>query len=160
MDAAAFDAWYESRYDALVGQVFVMCGSRAAASDAVQEAFTEAWARRSQVGGYEHRDAWIRTVARRRVVSDWRRSRRVGPLTAEPVTSDADPTTLVALQRALADLPDNHRHAVVLHYLVDLPVAAIAAELGAKEGTVRVWLSRGRARLEQLLSDTEEVHHA
>lgn len=137
-----------------------MCGSRVAASDAVQEAFVRAWARRLEVGGYEHRDAWIRTVARRLVVSEWRRSRRVGLLAVDPVASDRDPTTLVALQRALAGLPDNHRHAVVLHYLVDLPVAAIATEFGAKEGTVRVWLSRGRARLEQLLSDTEEVPHA
>jgi RNA polymerase sigma-70 factor (ECF subfamily) len=39
------------------------------------------------------------------------------------------------------------RQAVALHYLCDLTVAEIATELGVAIGTVKSWLSRGRAAL-------------
>ena len=52
--------------------------------------------------------------------------------------------------------PD-HREVVVLHYLADLGTAAIAAELGIPEGTVKSRLSRARARLAALLDENEEV---
>jgi RNA polymerase sigma-70 factor, ECF subfamily len=55
----------------------------------------------------------------------------------------------------------------VLHHLCDLPVRAVAAETGATEGTVKARLSRGRAALAELLSDTPAssartggAHHA
>jgi len=35
----------------------------------------------------------------------------------------------------------------VLHYLADLPLAAIALELGVAEGTVKSWLHRARTAL-------------
>jgi RNA polymerase sigma-70 factor (ECF subfamily) len=40
-----------------------------------------------------------------------------------------------------------HRRALVLHYLLDRSVADIAVETGAAQGTVKSWLSRGRAEL-------------
>jgi RNA polymerase sigma-70 factor (ECF subfamily) len=52
---------------------------------------------------------------------------------------------------------------VVLHYLADLPVADIAAQLGIPQGTVKSRLSRARDRLAGLLDDTgddrEELRH-
>jgi len=41
----------------------------------------------------------------------------------------------------------------VLHHIADLPVAQVAHEIGAPEGTVKAWLSRGRAALATLLAD-------
>ena len=35
----------------------------------------------------------------------------------------------------------------MLHYVADRSVAEIAAETGSAEGTVKSWLSRGRAAL-------------
>lgn len=158
MDSAAFGDYYAARYGPLVGHVTAMCGDRAEASDAVQEAFVRAWDRRRQFGRASDKDAWIRTVARRIIIDDWRKRRRLVRSGVDPIIEQPDTAGRVALHRALGELPDNHRHAVVLHYLVDLPVAAIAAELGAKEPTVRVWLSRGRARLEELLDEKEGQH--
>ena len=66
----------------------------------------------------------------------------------------------ISLQRALRELPPNQRDAIVLHYLADLPVAQVAAELGAEPGTARVWLSRGRRGLGVLLEDDKEPRHA
>jgi RNA polymerase sigma-70 factor (ECF subfamily) len=59
----------------------------------------------------------------------------------------------VALQAALATLPERHRQAIILHYLADVSIAEIAAITGAAEGTVKSWLHRGRAALAQRLGD-------
>jgi len=52
---------------------------------------------------------------------------------------------------------------VVLHYLADLPVADIAAQLGIPQGTVKSRLARARDRLAGLLDDSgngrEELRH-
>ena len=48
---------------------------------------------------------------------------------------------------ALRALPEAQRHVIALHYLADLPVDQIAAELGVPSGTVKSRLSRGRDAL-------------
>jgi RNA polymerase sigma-70 factor (ECF subfamily) len=55
----------------------------------------------------------------------------------------------IALTRALATLPPNHRLAVVLHHLGHLSTAEIAEQQGVAEGTARSWLTRGRFQLLQ-----------
>jgi RNA polymerase sigma factor (sigma-70 family) len=49
--------------------------------------------------------------------------------------------------RRLAELPRRQRAAVVLRYYLGLPDAAIAAELGCRETTVRSQISRALATL-------------
>ena len=61
---------------------------------------------------------------------------------------------------ALAKLPAAQRKAMVLRYVADMSVADIAAAEGVPEGTVKSWLSRGRAALAALLGDAgEEGNH-
>jgi len=59
---------------------------------------------------------------------------------------------------ALAKLPAAHRRALVLRHLGQLTAVEIAEQEGVAEGTVRSWLTRGRARLAAQL--TAEVWHA
>jgi RNA polymerase sigma-70 factor (ECF subfamily) len=67
----------------------------------------------------------------------------------------------VLLVRALRTLPPRQRRVTVLHYLCDLSVAAIAAEVEAPEGSVKVWLARARAALAAQLGDlTTEAANA
>ena len=61
--------------------------------------------------------------------------------------------THVALVAALRELPEAQRRAIVLHHLADLPVEAVARELGAPVGTIKARLSRGRTALAALLGD-------
>jgi RNA polymerase sigma-70 factor (ECF subfamily) len=42
---------------------------------------------------------------------------------------------------------------VVLHHLLDLPVAEVARELEVAPGTVKSWLHRGRVALAVQLAD-------
>ena len=46
---------------------------------------------------------------------------------------------------------------MVLFYVLDLPVAEVAARMGIAAPTVRVHLMRGRRRLRDLLGDDEVI---
>ena len=85
--------------------------------------------------------------------------RKLQPRVPEP-TRPLEPTPdRVAVEAALHHLDRDLRSVVALYYLADLPVSAIAAELGIREGTVKSRLSRARTLLGVDLSDHEEVDH-
>ena len=161
MDEDAFDAFYQSSFGRLVGQIYAMCGNVTEAQDCVQEAFIRAWDRRRTLDVDQSPEAWVRTVAYRLAVSRWRRARK-SLLPPDRAHADRPPVepdvTRVALARALQSLPADQRRAIVLHHLCDLSVAEVAAEVGSPTGTVKARLSRGRAALAVLLADdtTEE----
>ena len=56
------------------------------------------------------------------------------------------------VMRALQSLPIKQRQALMLVAIDDLTTAQAAHEMGAKESSVRVWVSRARASMERLLS--------
>jgi RNA polymerase sigma-70 factor (ECF subfamily) len=63
---------------------------------------------------------------------------------------------VVALRRALRELPVRYREVVVLCDLHDLTYLDAATALGCAVGTVRSRLHRGRAMLARRLSETEQ----
>jgi RNA polymerase sigma-70 factor, ECF subfamily len=157
MDEAEFDDFYAASFRRVTGQVYAMIGDLDEAQECVQEAFARAWSHRRKLERAEHPEAWVRTTAHRIAISRWRkRSRGRRPADralAAPTSAAAPDEHHVALVTALAQLPEAQRRAIVLHHLADLPVAAVAAEVGAPEGTVKARLSRGRTALAHLLSD-------
>ncbi|TIC84314.1 sigma-70 family RNA polymerase sigma factor [Nocardioides sp. GY 10127] len=157
MDEVEFDDFYAASYARVVSQVHAMIGSRDEAEECVQEAFARAWAHRRKLQSAEHPEAWVRTTAYRLAVSRWRRvvrgRRPADRALAAPVTAPAPDERRVALMTALARLPEDQRRALVLHHLADLPVAEVAREVGAPEGTVKARLSRGRTALAALLAE-------
>lgn len=156
LDAAEFDAFYTAARDRLALQIAALTGDRAEAADHVQEAFVRAWARWTYVGGLEDPEGWVRRVAYNLAVSRWRRARRLVLRPAPIEGTDGWDDDQLAVLDALRSLPRTHREAVVLHHLVGLPVAEVAAQLDAPVGTVKSWLARGRAQLATALT-TEEV---
>jgi RNA polymerase sigma-70 factor (ECF subfamily) len=64
---------------------------------------------------------------------------------------------LAELQRALAQMSDKYRAAVVLCDLEELPVREVARIVGANELTVRSRLRDGRKQLQRLLLATPNV---
>lgn len=156
---------YDASYGRLVGQLYAVCGNRGDAEDAVQEAFVQAVYHRRRFLEMDKPEAWLRTVALNRIRKGWRRgalTRRVlSRRLATAPTSDVDlGPDHVALVAALARLTPVLRETFVLHYVVDLPVATVAAELDVAEGTVKARLSRSRALLADLLADREGADHA
>ncbi|SCE82433.1 RNA polymerase sigma-70 factor, ECF subfamily [Micromonospora chokoriensis] len=149
---------YGSCFRRLVVQLYAMTGDLNEAQEAVQEAFTRALVKPGRFTGLDNPEAWLRRVAvnvarsrhrRRRVLTGL--LRRIGP---PPAVADRAPEHL-ALLAALRGLPEGQRHALALHYLVDLPIGEVAATLGVSPGTVKSRLSRGRQALAALLTDAE-----
>jgi RNA polymerase sigma-70 factor (ECF subfamily) len=159
MQEANVEDLYAGSYTRLVGLVALVAGSREDAEEVVQEAFVRLLPRWGTVARYDDPEAWVRGVALRLLSNRFRKIRngRVAfrrhggqPDVAEP-TADA-----VDVVRALSVLPVALRQVVVLHYLLGLEVAAVAAELQVPVGTVKSRLSRAREVLAPLLA--EETH--
>jgi RNA polymerase sigma-70 factor (ECF subfamily) len=157
MDEREFDDFYSASFQKITGQVYAMIGDRDEAQEVVQEAFVRAWAHRRKLDKAEYPEAWVRTTAYRLAVSRWRRTmrgRRPADRALGAATETAAPSeTHVALVAALKQLPESQRQALVLHHIADLPVHAVAREVGVPEGTIKARLSRGRAALAALLAD-------
>ncbi|MGC0416658.1 RNA polymerase sigma factor [Embleya sp. AB8] len=157
---AEFDAFYLATSQRMTGVIYALTGNLADAEDAVQEAYSRAWTRWATLTAAGDPTGWVRVVARRIAVGNWRRARnrmrahfRHGEATPAPATS-ADHVALVA---ALRKLSSGRREAIVLFHLCDLTGAEAAAELGISEGALRTRLTRAREELQHHLSEPARV---
>ncbi|MCH7232888.1 SigE family RNA polymerase sigma factor [Glycomyces sp. L485] len=153
---AEFTDLYENHFSELTAQVCAYLGDSAESQDLVQEAFLRAWQRWDKVGGYEEPVAWVRRVAWNLATSRHRRNQVVRKFlqkSAPPEPAPGAGPDHVALVAALQRIPAKRRKALVLHYMADMPISAIAESTGAREGTVKSWLHRGRKELAELLGD-------
>ena len=111
----------------IAAQLSLYLGDLDEARDLTQEAFVRAWQRWDRISRYEEPATWIRRVAWNLATSRLRRLRialrHQRLVLVEPLPA---PGEHLAIGDALAELPDGQRRAVVLHYLVGLPVAEIA----------------------------------
>ncbi|MBB5871039.1 RNA polymerase sigma-70 factor (ECF subfamily) [Allocatelliglobosispora scoriae] len=153
-----FDVFYGASFQPLTLQLYAYLGDLGDAQDVVQEAFCRAYTRWKTVGTYENPVAWVRKVAWNLATSRFRRQKvAMNFLRKQREEHVEEPgPDRVALTRALATLPETHRRAVVLHYMGQLPISEIAEQMGAPEGTVKSWLSRGRAALAAQLKGVRE----
>lgn len=146
-------SFYDRHYGRVLGIVTLVTGSRAAAEDVVHEAVARAWERGNHV---QHLDRWVLTVALNLARNRWRKLRReVGDRPADGHVPAVD-AQAVDLQRALRDLPVRQREVVVLHYLLDLPVAEVAELLGLSTGGVKHALFRARRSLAAALAVVDQ----
>jgi RNA polymerase sigma factor (sigma-70 family) len=154
---------YAASYRRLVTQTYAFCGDAVDAEDAVQEAFARALGKSARFRTVDNPEAWLRVVALNLIRRKWRRAKMFGVL-APKLTSPVDVPGIsenhVAVMDALRSLSPDLRLTVALHYLGDLSVDEISAQLGVPTGTVKSRLSRGRDALASLLESTEEVDHA
>lgn len=160
-------------WDALVRQhssrVFRLAlrlsGNRADAEDITQEVMVRAM-RSPDAGAQGALEGWLHRVTTNLFVDMVRRRRRARtvslddrPWTREPADTGLDPAdaalrgALAAdVEAALATLPPAFREAVLLCDVHGLSYAEVGAVVGAKAGTVRSRIHRGRAMLRTALS--------
>lgn len=155
-DADDFDAFYRESRDRLLGQLYAFTSDRGDAQECLAEAYMRAWQRWSQISRYDAPEAWVRTVAFRLSVNRWRKAtnaakawRRHG----EPSPMPAPSADSVDLVRAMRELPEAQRRALVLFHIADLSIEEIARETESPVGTVKARLSRGRAALAVLMTE-------
>jgi len=155
-----FAEFYEANYGRTVALVAAMVGSRHEAEDVAQEAFARALTQWPLLRRYDLPEAWVRKVALRIAVDSGRRMRRnfataarIAVLRQPTEPEPSDSLTFSALGAALRELPIREREAIVLYYVADLSIEAIARESGLPVGTVKTRLAAGRRHLERYLSD-------
>jgi DNA-directed RNA polymerase specialized sigma24 family protein len=140
---------FDERFDDLARLAhrvaFRVLGSRVEAEDVAQEAMARAFARWSRVE--DHADAWVGRVATNLAIGVWRKRRPSGAFGDEPAPAGPDGLDRVETVRLLQALPRRQREVVALRYLADLPVEAVARELGCSVGTVKQHAHRGLAAL-------------
>jgi len=171
-DLAAFNELV-LEYQGLVFNVCLrMLGDWGAAEDAAQEAFVSAWRNLKSMRGDQFR-SWLLRIASNVCLDELRRRRRRAADSLEtalaggvPHPQDPDPLPESAalgaelragIEDGLMQLPEDQRLAVVLCDIEGLAYEEIARVTGANVGTVKSRLSRGRARLRELLLARPEL---
>jgi RNA polymerase sigma-70 factor (ECF subfamily) len=164
-----FDALFVAGYAGLVRTVAFACGDADVAADCVADAFERAYVRWRRVGRLDDPLAWVRRVALNRAIDVHRRRVRarlaVGRLARRPESSrpaEVDLSHSTAfhdgeLAAAVGELSPQQRAVVALHYLDDLPVAAVADALSLSEGAVKYHLHQARGRLRSRLGPDEHT---
>ena len=129
------------------------------ATDAVQEAFVQAYARWNRVSKLEDPAGWVRRVAVNRLLNA-RRSRGRRDAAVETIAARSTPTRLrspptIDSTRSprSGSSRANERVAVALFYGADLSVREVADAMKLSEGTVKSHLHDARQRLRELLSE-------
>lgn len=143
----------------LLGEAYLLTGDQQEAQDLVQEVFLRAWRSWPRLAAAQYQDAWLRRVLHNLAASRWRslmrRRRRDLLATTTDTTAPVGAGHLDVL-RALRSLPPHQAQALLLVAIFDLTTAEAAAEMGANEGSVRVWVSRARLNLARALSPSLE----
>jgi RNA polymerase sigma factor (sigma-70 family) len=146
--------WAEDAFRSLAPRlwraVLLYSGSPDVASDAVSEAFTQAMASRQEI---RNPQAWIWTSAFKIAAAEL--ARRADP--AEPVDipspEGVDAASLVDLVRALAQVSEMQRRALILRHYMGFSNVEIARILGSTPASIGVQLFRSTRKLRGLLSE-------
>ena len=160
-DRAALDTLLRRHYD----RIFAVCrritGNDADAADAAQDALISIVRSIGRFDGRSSFSTWAYRIATNASLDELRRRRRrpalVDPDAGPRVEAVAD---RMALDAALAQVPETFRVPLVLRDVADLDYAEIAESLDLPLGTVKSRIARGRAALAELLTAGNQIASA
>jgi RNA polymerase sigma-70 factor, ECF subfamily len=154
-DRWAFEQLVERHQHRLFTLAARTLGSPDEAADAVQEALIRAWLGLPRFRGGSLFSTWLYRICLN-AAHDQRLKRRTEPL--DQVREPADPEDAFVtselsgdLQRALSELEEDYRVAVVLFDVLGCSYSEIAAMTDVAEGTVKSRIFRGRSQLAERL---------
>jgi RNA polymerase sigma-70 factor (ECF subfamily) len=160
-DSAAFEILYREHSP----RVYALClrlsgGTRAEASELMQDVFIRAWRGLGSFRGESAFSSWLHRLTVNAMLEsvrgDKRRTARVLPM-EDPSSIGAaaltgNPDLQMDLERAIASLPEGARMAFVLHEIEGYHHDEIASQLGVAVGTVKAQLHRARKLLIKALN--------
>jgi RNA polymerase sigma-70 factor (ECF subfamily) len=159
-DRFAFERLVEAHQRRMYTLAARVLGSPEDAADAVQDALVRAWLALPKFRGDARFSTWLYRIVVN-AAHDIRTKRRDRPVEEPPDPVDprdrfAQQELSGALQRALDDLDEGYRVAVVLYDVLGCSYAEIAEMTGVPEGTVKSRIFRGRTELAVRLGTTVE----
>jgi RNA polymerase sigma-70 factor (sigma-E family) len=151
---ADFDDFFRATWPRLFRTAYAVAGDASSAEDALQAAYTKAYASWRRVRRAEHPEAYVRRIVVNEILGTRRRAwwQRERPHeSVEPLGSVASPELGVvehdAVWAAVLGLPPRQRAVIVLRYYEDLSEQQIADLLGCSSGTVKSQASAALASL-------------
>lgn len=160
----SFAEVFNEHHRRAVRLAYLLTSDHHQAEDVVAEAMAKVWVqwqrgRVDDVGAYLRRAVanQANSKLRRRYLERREASRRTGDDRGVRMV-DEQAAEHDAVWQAVQQLPDRQRQVVVLRYYEDLSEADTAQVLGVSVGTVKSSMSRGMARLHDLLSDQGAAH--
>ncbi|NUM45330.1 MAG: bifunctional nuclease family protein [Anaerolineales bacterium] len=161
-DSGAFAELADRHASRLKRLLRAMLGNRPETDDLYQETVLRAYLNLDKLRDPARFGAWIYSIAvnlartQRRTFSPevaWESYPHAEPdgIQVSPEACLIQRETAIRIRRAVADLPEAEREAVVLVYLEGLPHQDVAHQLGASLSAVKVRVHRGRNRLRQVL---------
>ena len=156
----AFARLVGARQQLVRGFLRRLCGSHADADDLAQETFVAAWSGLAGFRRSESLRSWLCGIAYRK----WLTHRRSEVRRQAREAQAADPDGQAAhgsdarldARAALAALPEEQRAVLALCLAAEFSHAEAAEALGLPLGTVKSHVTRGRARLVQLLGGSDD----
>jgi RNA polymerase sigma-70 factor, ECF subfamily len=158
-DAAAFDELVR-RFQRPVFRFCWRLVRSADAEDVAQDTFVRAFVHFERFDAERPVLPWLIAIARRLCLDLLRRRAVAARIPAMPIDTVTMPgpeveasmrEQLQHLDRALADLDEGPREAIILFHIEQMSYRDIAAALEVPMGTVMTWLHRGRAQLKRAL---------
>jgi len=170
-DERAFARLYDLHSPILLGLLIRILKDRAEAEDTLQEVFLQIWQRASDFDEARGRPfTWIVTITRSRAIDRLRSQKSRARVALETALSEmvvsprrdaADDAIQSehneAIHRALAELPEEQRRALLLAYFEGLSQSEIAARLDEPLGTIKTRARSGLSKLRQLLQHMLDV---
>jgi RNA polymerase sigma-70 factor (ECF subfamily) len=170
-DDTAYEAIFRQWYAPLVAMTAALLRDRGPAEEVVQDVMLELWRRREGITFETSLRAYLFQAARNRGLNYLRRLRVeergeatiAGAMaTPEPADSEARESELnVAIQQAIAGLPDRCREVFELSRVHGLKYAEIATQLGISVKTVEAQMGKAlrvmRERLAPWLPEADEL---
>ena len=173
-DPTVFSRVYDEHHRGVINTAYRVLGNAAQSQDVAQDVFLRVWrnpakfdARRGDIGSY------LRLMARSRATDLWREGQAAGRVgdrlklvVAQQNGRVQDSPALMAehtsdramVLRALRELPEGQREAVVLAYWGGLTAGEIAARAGVPLGTAKSRIRLGLSKLHQeIAGDVDAV---
>ncbi|MBI4498861.1 MAG: sigma-70 family RNA polymerase sigma factor [Chloroflexi bacterium] len=167
-DPQAFGALYERYLARIYSYCYYRTRNVSEAEDLTEKVFFQAL---SHLSSYAYRglpfSVWLYRIAHN-VVANWHRDRqrhRLLPLEeTDSMTHDTDGLEQVEdialVRRAVADLPPERQHLLLLKFVEGLSNAEIGRALGRSEGAIKALLHRTIRSLRDEITARKDGHHA
>ena len=157
--SVAFEEFFEAERDRLFGAVYLMTGSVEEAEEIVQDAFLAVWERWDRVRRMERSTGYLYRTAMNRFRSR-RRHLACAVRRGLPFVRSEDPFEAVDLRdelvRAVRELTEHQRAALVLTELLERSSDEAADLLGVRPSTVRNLAAQARASLRRAMEHDDE----
>jgi len=159
-DQTAFASLYDRYSPRIYGLIVRLFRNRNCADDVFQDVFWQIWRLAGRFDPSRARaDVWLLLLTRSRAVDYLRRQGRQPPVVGEfDLPGVADPTlppqtaeSSAKVRSALAQLPDDQRHALCLAFYAGMTHEQIAGQESLPLGTVKSRIRRGMERLRHVL---------